>query len=44
MTAALPPGPYRLIAGLYDPDTGQRLPVVDDGGAVTSDFIALPLP
>lgn len=44
LPAALPPGPYRLIAGLYDPDTGQRLPLVEAGGAVTSDFIALPLP
>jgi hypothetical protein len=32
----LPPGPYRLIAGLYDPATGQRLPVSDQ-----SDFVEL---
>ena len=32
----LPPGDYRLIAGLYDPTTGQRLPV-NDG----ADFVEL---
>jgi hypothetical protein len=32
----LPPGPYRLIAGLYDPATGQRLPVNNQG-----DFVEL---
>lgn len=26
----LPPGPYRLVAGLYRLDTGQRLPVAND--------------
>lgn len=24
-----PPGPYRLLVGMYDPITGQRLPAVD---------------
>ncbi len=33
----LPPGPYRLITGLYDAATGQRLPVASGG-----DFIELP--
>ncbi|NJN99729.1 MAG: hypothetical protein HC875_39315 [Anaerolineales bacterium] len=27
-----PPGKYRLIAGLYDPLTGQRLPLVNEQG------------
>lgn len=31
---ALPPGEYRLLAGLYDPATGQRLPVLEDGQPV----------
>ena len=26
----LPPGRYRLVAGLYDPSTGQRLSARDD--------------
>ena len=30
----LAPGTYRLVAGLYDPTTGQRLPVVDGADAV----------
>jgi hypothetical protein len=33
-----PPGPYRLIAGLYDPFSGQRLPLEDGSG----DFLSLP--
>jgi 4-amino-4-deoxy-L-arabinose transferase-like glycosyltransferase len=33
----LPPGPYQLIAGLYNAQTGGRLPV-DSGG----DFVQLP--
>jgi hypothetical protein len=32
----LPPGDYRLIAGLYNPTTGERLPV-DQG----DDFVEL---
>jgi hypothetical protein len=28
------PGEYRLVAGLYDPDTGQRLPLPDGPTAV----------
>jgi hypothetical protein len=30
--AALPPGPYRLLAGLYDPVTGERLPAFGPDG------------
>jgi hypothetical protein len=33
------PGTYRLIAGLYNPLTGQRLPVVDERGEIVSDAI-----
>ncbi len=36
LPADLPPGQYRLIAGLYDPATGQRLPT-----SSTSDFVEL---
>jgi 4-amino-4-deoxy-L-arabinose transferase-like glycosyltransferase len=37
---ALAPGSYRLVAGLYDPVTGQRAPVVDAGGAAYPDLAA----
>ncbi len=33
---ATPPGPYRLIAGLYDSQTGQRLPLQSPAGG---DFV-----
>lgn len=36
----LAPGSYRLVAGLYDPVTGQRAPVVDAGGAAYADQAA----
>lgn len=38
---ATPPGAYRLIAAVYDPDTGQRLPVQQDGDR--SDRVELPV-
>jgi hypothetical protein len=28
-----PPGEYRVLAGLYDPATGERLPLLDPSGA-----------
>jgi len=31
--ADAPPGDYRIAAGLYDPNTGERLPVFDAAGA-----------
>ncbi|MGC9358911.1 MAG: glycosyltransferase family 39 protein [Anaerolineae bacterium] len=34
-----PPGSYRLVAGMYDPETGQRLAVTCEGR--TSDIISL---
>jgi hypothetical protein len=30
LPAALPPGPYRLLFGLYRPETGERLPLAGD--------------
>jgi hypothetical protein len=36
LPAKLPPGDYRLITGLYDPATGERLPV-----ATGADFVEL---
>jgi hypothetical protein len=32
------PGEYRLIAGMYNPATGQRLPVFDSSGVPGGDF------
>lgn len=33
----IPPGGYLLVAGMYDPISGQRLPVFDDQGASQGD-------
>ena len=38
---ATPPGTYRLIAGMYNPATGERLPVRQ--GETTRDHIVLPV-
>ncbi len=38
-SAAPSPGAYRLIAGLYNPLTGQRLPVVNEQGQTIADAI-----
>jgi hypothetical protein len=35
----LPPPPYRLIAGLYNPLNGERLPLVDQKGETIGDSI-----
>ncbi len=32
LPADLKPGTYRIIVGLYDPQTGQRLPLLDAAG------------
>ncbi|MCS7285815.1 MAG: glycosyltransferase family 39 protein [Anaerolineae bacterium] len=37
----LPPGLYRLIAGMYDPDSGKRVPVIK--GDVALDHVVLGL-
>ncbi len=36
-----PPGPHRLIVGLYDSQTGQRLPLLSPPSAEGKDFIEL---
>jgi hypothetical protein len=41
LPAGLPPGEYRLIAGLYDPTSGKRLPVDRGGDFVEIGRIAL---
>lgn len=35
---------YSLEIGLYEPQTGQRLPFIDDRGAILGDHITIPLP
>ena len=37
----LPPGEYRLAAGLYDPTTGQRLSLLGEKGIVVGDHVEL---
>ncbi|MGC8838712.1 MAG: glycosyltransferase 87 family protein [Anaerolineae bacterium] len=39
--ASLPPGTYTLEAGLYDPATGERLPVLDGEGRAVGDRIVV---
>jgi len=39
LSADLPPGDYRVIAGLYLLATGQRLPVVDEAGNAIDDKV-----
>jgi hypothetical protein len=41
--AGLPAGEYRLVVGLYRPDTGARLPVMNSGGAPLGDGLTLPV-
>jgi 4-amino-4-deoxy-L-arabinose transferase-like glycosyltransferase len=38
---ATPPGVYPLVVGLYDPQTGERLPVLDAEGKPQGDSIRL---
>jgi hypothetical protein len=41
LPAELPGGEYRLITGLYDWQTGQRLSVADSQGTLTGDHVVL---
>ena len=42
MPADLPPGTYRLVTGMYQLDTGKRLPASDAGGhSIPDDAITL---
>ncbi|MBN1889281.1 MAG: DUF2723 domain-containing protein [Thermoflexales bacterium] len=34
-------GTYRLLAGMYDPDNGERLPAIENGQPLPNDVIAL---
>ena len=37
----LPAGEYRVAIGLYDPQTGQRLSVVDEDGRILTDHVTI---
>jgi 4-amino-4-deoxy-L-arabinose transferase-like glycosyltransferase len=39
LPADLPAGEYRLVTGMYDPDTGQRLPATGDDGSPLPDNV-----
>jgi hypothetical protein len=41
VAAGAPPGTYRIEVGLYDPVTGQRLPVLGPDGAAEADHLIL---
>jgi hypothetical protein len=42
LPASLASGAYRLIAGVYDPTNGVRLPVMSEAGQVIGDHVDLP--
>ncbi len=41
VAADAPPGPYRIEIGLYDPLTGERLPVLGAAGTPSADHVIL---
>jgi uncharacterized membrane protein len=41
LPVVIPAGPYDLVLGLYDPATGQRLPVLDAAGQAIDDKVML---
>ena len=43
LPAERPPGPYRLFVGMYQPETGERLPVIGPEGPVPNDALLLPI-
>ena len=43
LPATLPAGEYRLVVGVYRPDSGQRLPAVAADGSPVGDSLLLPL-
>ncbi len=44
LPADLPPGKYRLIVGMYRPETGDRLPAFDSNGQAIGDHLSLNVP
>jgi hypothetical protein len=41
LPADLPPGLYRLQVGWYNPETGERLPLVSDGATVADRLLLM---
>jgi hypothetical protein len=41
LPGTVPAGPLQVLVGMYRPDTGQRLPVVDAQGRPTDDKVVL---
>jgi hypothetical protein len=41
---SLPPGEYSIEIGMYVPESGQRLPIVDATGKSLGDRIIIPGP
>ena len=37
----LPAGEYKIAIGLYDPETGQRVPIVDEDSQVSGDHVII---
>jgi hypothetical protein len=37
------PGPYTIAIGLYDPETGQRIPLLDAAGRPAGDHFSFDL-
>ncbi len=36
-----PSGRYELVVGMYEPESGERLPIVDEGGVAMGDDVSL---
>jgi len=36
-----PSGRYELVVGMYEPESGERLPIVDEGGVAIGDDVSL---
>ena len=37
----VPSGGHQLVVGMYEPESGERLPIVDEGGMVIGDKVSL---
>ncbi len=37
----VPAGEYEIVVGMYDPESGERLPIMDEGGVVIGDKVSL---
>jgi hypothetical protein len=44
LLGGLPSGEHHMVVGLYRPDTGERVPVLGEGGATVGDNVSLPVP